>query len=387
MMRNAVVTAMRWGGLLAWLCTLLPVNFDLAGRRDVLENLAPLPFGLWVGSYLGFGALYWAVTQHLGPWLKHGDTLRRTPRVIGCALMAVCALSLNAVYSSDGDMTILLVLLTVLLPGLLSWMKVRLWIGVQSVLLLILLIPELGVGKALYTGIFLGVVQVFSAMLVHLLTRERLARRELGDLHLQLRFAQAQLEEAARERERLRISRELHDSLGHHLTVLGLELEFAAQVPPEQVHAPVERALALNKLLLSDVRESVTTLRTAQDDWLHLTQTLLGSVPGLDICFECPAQFTPDSARQARTLLRFFQEAMTNTVRHAQAARLWLQLEQHPDKLIVCAHDDGTLELPFCPGNGLTGLHERFAELGGALTVNVKGSGALHLEGQLPVTG
>ncbi|MBB5363583.1 sensor histidine kinase [Deinococcus humi] len=386
-MRNASVTAMRWCGLLAWLCTLLPVNFDLAGRRDTLVNLGSGPLELWMGAFLGFGALYWSVTYHLGPWLKHGDLTRRTARLTGCALMGLCALTLNATYSSEGDMTILLVLVAVLLPGLLAWPWVKLWIGAQSLLLFVVLIPELGFGKAVYTGLFLAMVQVFCAMLVHLLTRERLARRELGDLHLQLRFAQAQLEEAARERERLRISRELHDSLGHHLTVLGLELEFAAQVPPEQVRPPVTRALALNKLLLSDVRASVTTLRTAQEDWLHLTQMLVESVPGLDIQFHCPAQFIPDSAPQARTLLRFFQEAMTNTVRHAQAARLWLRLEHCSDKLIVSAHDDGTLGLPFCPGNGLTGLHERFAELGGALTVRVRNDGALHLEGQLPVSG
>jgi len=299
--------------------------------------------------------------------------------------MALCALVLNATYSSDGDMAVLLVLLSVLLPGLLPWSQVKLWVAAQSLLLFTALIPQLGFGSALYTGLFLGMVQAFSALLVHLLTQERIARREMSELHVQLRFTRAQLEEAARETERLRISRELHDSLGHHLTILGLELEFAAHLPGEAVRPPIDRARALNKLLLSDVRESVSTLRNAQDDWLHLTQTLLRSVPGLEIRFDCPAHFTPTSGLQARTLLRFFQEAVTNTVRHAHAARLWLQLEEHQGTLIVCAYDDGCLLPPFHPGNGLTGLCERFEALGGALTFSMQPQGTLHLEGRLPV--
>lgn len=379
--------ALRWGGVLGWACALIPITFDPEYRQPALRALSLPDFSLWLLAYLTFGGTYGWVTRGIGPWMATGDRRGRPARLLGCGVMALCATVVNGIFSSRGDLTVLFVLLAALLPGLLTWSRTLVWITVQSAGLALALWDEFSLAAALYTSLFMGSVQVFTALLVQLVRRERTVRTELAELNVQFRFTRARLEEASREAERLRISRELHDSFGHHLTILGLELELAAHLPGKEVRASIERARTLNKLLLADVRESVSLLRTESADWRHLTQAVLKSVPGLRIHLIAPEQFNPLSAQQSKTLLRFFQEVMTNTVKHANASQLWLELERTPDGLRVLAHDDGHLRLPFEPGNGLTGLRERCEELGGTLVFKFESRGALRLEAHLPWRG
>ena len=96
--------------------------------------------------------------------------------------------------------------------------------------------------------------QVASAMSCLSVLREQRTRRELTAAHGQLRAATALLGESARSAERLRIARDLHDSVGHSLTVLSLELEAARHRPATEGKPHIERAGAIARQLLSEVR-------------------------------------------------------------------------------------------------------------------------------------
>src|SRR5690606_14700338 len=98
------------------------------------------------------------------------------------------------------------------------------------------------------------------------------AREDQRRLNAELRATRALLAESSRLGERMRISRELHDLVGHHLTALSLNLEVASHLVSGQAHEHVRQAQSVARLLLSDVREVVSQLR--EHDSIDLTAAL-----------------------------------------------------------------------------------------------------------------
>lgn len=378
-------TLLRWGGLLAWLAELVPIGFDVTDRQVSLRQLAAPEFAVWLLAYLTFGAAYWWVTWRTEHWIATGGERRRLARLLGCGVMALSALTVNAIFSSRADMSVLLILLAALLPGLLPWRLTLLWITAQSAALALVLPGQFGTGGALYTGVFMGGVQALTALLIQALGNERNARKALAELNVKFRFTRALLQQVTREAERTRISRELHDSLGHHLTILGLELELAAHLPGSEVRASIERARALNKLLLADVRASVGSLRAEPGDWRLLLREVTSGIPGLHVHLSVPDGCVAPPPRQAAALLRFAQEVVTNTIKHAHARNLWVSVRCAACELTVRAHDDGHVQWPLTPGHGLIGMQERLGELNGALVLTPGPQGGLQLEARLPL--
>src|SRR6185312_12913370 len=148
---------------------------------------------------------------------------------------------------------------------------------------------------------------------------QREAQRRLNS---ELRATRALLAESSRIAERMRIARDLHDLIGHHLTALSLNLEVASHLTNEAAGAHVRKAQSTAKLLLADVREVVSELR--QDDSIDLTQalrSLTDGVPGLNVHVVMPPRFSVEDPRRAQVLLRCAQEIITNAARHAGARR------------------------------------------------------------------
>jgi signal transduction histidine kinase len=193
------------------------------------------------------------------------------------------------------------------------------------------------------------------------------------------------LAESSRLTERTRISRELHDLLGHHLTALSLNLEVASHLSEGRTQEHVRQAQSLAKLLLTDVREAVSQLR--EDDAIDLTEALnalVEGVPSLDIQLSVPAQFAvPDPAR-AQVLLRCAQEMITNAVRHAGARTLWLTVEHRDGGIAISARDDGRGADQVSSGNGLRGMRERLNQFGGRLEVRTARNKGFALDAWLP---
>lgn len=223
-------------------------------------------------------------------------------------------------------------------------------------------------------GLFLGfylMIQVATLLSTVTLIREQRQRRELARAHVDLRAASAVLAVNARAAERLRISRDLHDTIGHQLTVLALELEAARHRTPEPGREHVERAGTVARELLADLRATVDQLRTEPTDLADALEGVVAGLPGLHVELEVEPGLSLDEAR-TEALVRTVQEVTTNTLRHADATRLWITVgldgedERLNSVVVLTAEDDGCGPLnSAAAGNGLRGIAERFEMLGG----------------------
>ena len=214
-------------------------------------------------------------------------------------------------------------------------------------------------------------LQLLFVFTAQALQREAEISRALTQTNRELRSAQAIIANTVRGAERLRISRELHDAWGHELTALGLQLEIASHVTgPGRANDHVMQAKGLASALLAKVRDVVSTLREAERcDLKDALEALSQSVPRpvIHVDISPDVRVTPD---QAHALMRCAQEAVTNTVRHAQASNLWLQVTSDGDGVRLTARDDGSAPpAASTPGSGLLGMRERVEALGGRLAV------------------
>jgi signal transduction histidine kinase len=241
-------------------------------------------------------------------------------------------------------------------------------------------------GALIQSTLYLG-FSVFTYVTSLVAKQQTDSREEQRRLNSELRATRTLLTESSRIAERVRISRELHDLVGHHLTALSLNLEVASHLVSGTAQEHVRQAQTVAKLLLSDVREVVSQLR--EDDNLDLTaalKTLTEGVPGLSIHLDLPPRFAVDDPLRAQVLLRCAQEIITNTVRHAQARNLWLRCERtDANELAIHARDDGRGSNAIKQGNGLTGMRERLAQIGGRLDITTARDQGFALDAWLPL--
>ncbi|WP_411341105.1 sensor histidine kinase [Sphingopyxis sp. J-6] len=214
-------------------------------------------------------------------------------------------------------------------------------------------------------------LQLLLVFTAQALRREAQSSRALAEANRELRQANRIVANSVRDAERLRISRELHDAWGHELTALGLQLEIASHVTePGRATDHVRQAKALAAALLTKVRDVVATLREAdRGDLKEALEALAQSVPAptVHVDFAPDVHVDPD---QAHALIRCAQEAITNAVRHAGAANLWLRVTADDSGVRMIARDDGNAQpAASSPGSGLVGMRERLECLGGKLTL------------------
>ncbi|GAP65729.1 signal transduction histidine kinase [Mizugakiibacter sediminis] len=376
------IRLLRYAGLFAYVCAgipLLRVNWAL-GRLDTLDQPS---FALlaWVLCYLAFGLTYWLLTRNLGS--------RRywAVKLFGLLVLTGTAMAVGW-YSQSGLSALLLVLVSVVLPWLLPLPLGIAWMVLQN-FALVPVFTSLGmdaINAFLQASLYLG----FSALtfVTSVVARQQAEEREqLRGLNSELRATRALLAESSRITERMRIARELHDLVGHHLTALSLNLEVASHLAAAPAEEHVRKAQAVAKQLLGDVREVVSELR--QDDALDLTQALRSlteGVPGLAVRLELPPRFSVEDPRRAQVVLRCVQEIVTNAVRHAGARNLTLRFERTAEgELKLEARDDGRGAAEVRPGNGLTGMRERLAEFGGRLAIDTARERGFALDAWLPL--
>lgn len=233
-------------------------------------------------------------------------------------------------------------------------------------------------------GLVYGGFQLFSVWAVELGLRESRARRELAVVNAQLAAAQARLAESSRTAERLRIARDLHDVIGHQLTALAVNLEVASHLaqPPAAEH--VERSRTIAKDLLRDVRTVVGQVRDRSVDAVAALRMLASAVPHPAIHLSVDDDVTVDDPVQSEALLRCVQEIVTNTVRHADADNLWIDIARGASGTVVHARDDGQGTETVRPGNGLTGMRERLEQIGGELAYRSRAGEGFDVVARLP---
>jgi signal transduction histidine kinase len=226
--------------------------------------------------------------------------------------------------------------------------------------------------------------QLFAFGASRLAVRESAARAELTQVHAELLATQELLADSTRTAERLRIARELHDALGHHVSALSLQLELARNLVDGRAKEPVAQAHAVTKTLLAELRSVVSSMR--EDAGLDLAgalHTLVAGIPHPRVHLEVARDLQVEPAL-AHTIFRCVQEALTNAVRHAGAENVYLTIEAKGDTVAVTARDDGRGASEVQVGHGLSGLRERIEGMGGRVEIEARQGAGLTLRALLP---
>ena len=375
---------LRHAGLFTWAMVGVPLVYSQYVPADGGDDLgAGATRTAWLfACYLGFGACYWWLSRGLG----QGSA--RWPDRALLLLLTVLALAVSY-FNGSGLGSILLMVAAGVIP----------WLLPAGSGVVLLLLSQLAV-LPIYYGVFR--MPLFEALMQSLLyagfslfiyvtslvaRQQAQARDEQRRLNAELRATRALLAESARVNERTRISRELHDLLGHHLTALSLNLEVASHLTEGRAQEHVRQAHTLARLLLTDVREAVSQLRDASGgiDLAAALRPLADHVPALDIELDVQSPLAVDDPERAHVMLRCTQEIITNAVRHAQARRLRIRVWRQADALMLEASDDGQGAEALVPGNGLRGMRERIVQCGGSLDIQTRPGAGFRLQLSLPL--
>jgi signal transduction histidine kinase len=255
---------------------------------------------------------------------------------------------------------------------------------------------------------------VFTLALVHVLVREKASRahgerllarlgeahHQLEEAHGQLRLYAEQVEELATSRERTRLAREIHDSLGHYLTVISVQLEKALvfrERDQQEADQAVRDARQLASEALQDVRRSVSALRAVEETFAFIPAVteLVQRLQSDQLALVCQIKGSDESySRQALfSLFRVVQEGLTNIQKYAEASAAQLDIDFGEAVATLCLTDNGRgfepedlAALP--PGRqgsyGLQGIRERLELLGGNVQIRSKPGEGTYLSATVP---
>src|SRR5271166_3421039 len=183
-----------------------------------------------------------------------------------------------------------------------------------------------------------------------------------------LRMANDEIEHLAKVAERERIARDLHDVLGHTLSVITLKSELAGKLidrDPARAGKEIREVEEISRQALSEVRDAIRGYRS-QGLAAEIVQAK-ATLETAGLAVQCDAATTVKlPAMQESVLSLAVREGVTNVVRHAQARTCRLRLEQYNGSCRLEIHDDG-LGSHSMEGNGLRGMRERVEMLGGTL--------------------
>ncbi len=380
-------------------------------------------FPLLLVAYLTWGtvaAIWWSTTEreHPAAWVGGGMLLafallmalnpgvlspswRHLYLAVQSALVAGLLLMETLSWSAIPILFFILSAFAMLLwprRRLLGW----LWIGLFSLLTGGILVFRMDWGRGLltllpYAGGY-GFFGVFAEALARAEEAHRRTQELLGELqeaHHQLRAYVSRVEELAVAEERNRMAREMHDALGHRLTIAAVQLEGAERLmalDAQRAARMVHTAHGEVREALAELRETVAALHTPLEAGMPLPEALrrladhFRAATGLEVSLLLPPEHFDLPAAHHLTLYRAAQEALTNIQRHAQAGQAWLVLTLHPDHLTLLIGDNGRGFPPKAEelGFGLRGLRERIEALGGTLHLEERTGGGAQLHITLP---
>jgi len=367
--------------VVTWIaCGLWPVASMLTGR------LSGVPAAVCAAGLLVYGGALIAILR-----LPRREASRSAAILLATveSLMAITVTVTTAWYLGGTGVGIgLLAVVAAQLPYFFKSPQIWTWVTVQTVAMM-WLVDRADNATLVETFVFTLVAigfQVFAAASSILTISEGRARSNLARANAELTATRELLAENSRSAERLRISRDLHDTLGHHLTALSLQLDVASRLSEGKPAEHVQQAHAITKLLLSDVREVVSSLR--ESGKLNLSEAIRAlAIQPIDarVHLDIPDMLIVEDAACAEALLRAVQEVLTNTSRHAHARNLWIRLAAARHAVVLESRDDGRGADAVTLGNGLTGMRERFESQGGRVDIRSSESGGFEVHAYLPL--
>lgn len=233
---------------------------------------------------------------------------------------------------------------------------------------------------------------VFVIVFTQSMVNEQKARIELAAANQKLREYASQVEELVTTQERNRLAREIHDGLGHYLTAVNIQIKAAQSVvekDPALAQEALSSAQSLTQEALTDVRRSISALRSDPATSRPLSESLHSLVletraAGIAAELKVNGEVRALPPQVEFTLYRAAQEGLTNVRKHAQAARVDVQLAYLPTGVRLTVTDDGVGALQTGGGFGLLGLQERVLLVGGTLKIETAPSQGLTLVVEIP---
>lgn len=329
-------------------CALL-VQYQLTGVSGLLWQCILL-------QLLGGAGIFLAIGSHEGSLPQ---------RYAGLVLQALAAIALN--FTMDQRfLAIYTIVLAAQLPQFL-----RLGWGLSCTCLIMVCYFCIwhfywNSSAALIETLLWSTFHLFSLFFGHVLNREQEQKEQAIALNKELRGTQSLLQEAAKQDERLRIARDLHDRIGHQLTALSIQLDVLRRSCPQPQRQQAENSYTLAQELLQSIRSTVSDVRDNHSmDIAVALRALFEDLPGIEVQLDWPANVQMDSLQQAQALFYCVQEAITNTLKHTQATYLHIQARLVNGRIQASVKDNGQYPETLEPGNGFKGMAERMASING----------------------
>lgn len=384
-----------------------------ARQADQFTNL------LAIFTWLGVGAVGW---MHLPPARQVGGLLlllafgallavllwlTPRPRIIHVLLTVQTLLVALLILSSPVDWQLFAILFFVLSSvsiGILPQRQGFLWIGAFSLVTALTFVWQVGWVEGLLATLPFAGGYVFFGAFTYAWAAADAARQEsqhllaeLSEAHRQLQTYADRVEALTIAEERSRLARELHDSLGHELTALAIQVELLTRLPAEREaerRLTLEQVQRLVKQTLTDVRRAVKALPPAAVEHFSLPEAVgaliadFAAATGLPVTWTVEGEPLPLAMTAALPLYRTAQEGLTNIRRHAPSTPgVSVRLIYGSHAVSVCVEN---LPSPTPPpqmvssGYGLTGLRARAEALGGSLEAGATAAGGFRLAMHLP---
>jgi two-component system, NarL family, sensor histidine kinase DesK len=200
-------------------------------------------------------------------------------------------------------------------------------------------------------------------------------RNEMGQLEEKLEDANKRISELVKLEERQRIARDLHDTLGQKLSLIGLKSDLARkliQKDPDQARTELNDVQQTARTALNEVRKMVSQMRgiTLNEELVLVRQILKAA----QIEYIGPEQISLNNVPilTENILSMCLKEAVTNVVKHSGASTCEIEIEESINGIVMTVQDNGSQnvkEADFCSGNGLIGMKERLEFVNGSLEI------------------
>ncbi|MEU5531929.1 sensor histidine kinase [Streptomyces sp. NPDC020362] len=353
--------------LLPWLL------MGMGAFSNLLQGRTPNP---WIGALglLAFNSLYVYVT------FRAFDRAKREAVSTRVALLLMALLTTGLAVGYGGNWLMYFPLL-----GLATGATLRgPWLGRTGVLLAAYAGAVSGVRDGWGDASNIGYATFLSSMVTAAILGLSEAVREL-------RAAREELARRAVEKERLRFSRDLHDLLGHTLSVIVVKSEAARRLAPRDMDAALAQIgdiESVGRQALTEIREAVTGYREgSMATELTRARSALSAASVEPVVRQSGTPLAPQTEALLGWVVR---EAVTNVVRHSDATRCEITVESTTEQVRLTVTDNGTGKAVSRPregigGTGLKGLTERLAAAGGSLTAGPSPRGGFAVTAGLPV--
>ena len=318
--------------------------------------------------YVLFIVAWILVTTHL---------LENEKPIVHIGLISFQYLCILGIYfcSPYGYSAILVTIWSAQLPYFLSLRRTLMWSPVWSAPLA--LIFELYWHVDMVIGALLfWMFNIFALIMVDTKLKESRALEEVSNLNRELMATQELLGQATKQTERIRIARNIHDLLGHHLTALTINLQVAARTAQDDSKQQIDECYRLSKLLLNDVRDAVLEIREKSSlDLRTALNTLIENIPKLNVTLAYDDNLEISDVNIAETLLRSVQESLTNSLKHSNATHFNIDIKTDHNSIKLQILDNGNGVVKYQEGHGLTSMRERVLLLDGDIQFSVGPSG------------